>query len=79
MEEKNKILKSIEDSREQFDKIADLKNPYDNLPGNDKKIVNELKKTLVRLKQEVQAMVKENVSFINETLVFFNDMIGILA
>ncbi|MFC1891477.1 flagellar export chaperone FlgN [Thermodesulfobacteriota bacterium] len=79
MEDKSTILKSIEDSRQRFGEIIDTKNPYARLPREEKKIIGELKKTLLGLREEIRVMVKENVSFINETLVFFNDMISIFT
>ena len=79
MEDKNRILKSIEGSRRYFDKIINTENPYADLSGEDKKTISEVKKTLTGLKEEIRVMVKENVSFINETLVFFNDMVAIFT
>ena len=79
MEHKNKILKSIEESRQNFDNIIDSENPYAGVLTEEKETISNLKRTLMRLREQISTMVKENVSFINETLLFFNDMVSIFT
>jgi hypothetical protein len=79
MEEKNRILKSIDETKNQFEKIIDMENPYAGVPVEEKKSIHELKNKLGYLKQEIRSLVNENVSFINEALGFISDIVSIFT
>ncbi|MBN1628116.1 MAG: flagellar export chaperone FlgN [Deltaproteobacteria bacterium] len=79
LEEKQSIVDSIEETTSQLNGIMvkDAVN-RDMLERERSKIV-ELSRSLMRLKQEIRARVSENVSFINETLGFFNEIISAMT
>lgn len=76
MEEKNKLLFSIQETEKEISacnaKISDEKKPH-------LREVGENRREIHRLKQEIGARVRENVSFIEETLLFFDEIISVFA
>jgi hypothetical protein len=79
LEEKQPILESIEETKHHIDSISDTKIAYKDMPPEDRDKIMEVSKTLIRLKQEIKTRVRENVSFINETLDFFHEMISTMT
>jgi hypothetical protein len=76
LEEKESILESIAETKHQLAGVSDTDN---NISFEDRDKIKELKRTLVRLRLEIKARVKENVSFIAETLDFFHEMISAMT
>jgi len=76
--EKQSILDSIEETNRHFDGI-DKDIDRREMPQEDRDKIMQMLKTLIRLKQEIRARVKENVSFINETLDFFHELISTMT
>ncbi|MBW2610115.1 MAG: flagellar export chaperone FlgN [Deltaproteobacteria bacterium] len=76
MEEKQKILESIENARDQIKDITGEGSPYHNIPIEDRTVIKELSRTLADLNEEIKIRVRENVSFIEDTLSFFNEIIS---
>lgn len=76
MEEKNKLLFSIQETEKEISacnaQIPDKKK-------SSLREVNENRREIRRLKQEIGARVRENVSFIEETLLFFDEIISVFA
>ena len=79
LEEKQAILKSIEETKNQFNGISERDITGRNFLPDERDEIMELSKTIIRLKEEIKARVKENVSFINETLDFLHGMISALT
>jgi hypothetical protein len=79
LEEKESILSSIEESRRPLSGVSGEEIGLRDLPSQDKDRIRELSRALIRLKLEIKARVKENVSFINETLAFFHEMISAMT
>ena len=78
MEEKKRILRAIEDTREQRKGIKKDCAIHD-LPLGDRRAIMALTKKITHLKEEIKARVEENVSFIRESLGFFDEIISIFA
>jgi flagellar biosynthesis/type III secretory pathway chaperone len=79
LEEKQKLLASIEATKNPLDGCSYKDLNFRDFSSNDKDKIRELSRMLIGLKQEIRARVRENVSFINETLDFFNEMISSLT
>jgi len=79
MEEKQKILESIEDASDQLMDIRGNNSPFHDIPTKDRQSIMELSQTLVDLKEEVKTRVTENVTFINETLDFCHELFSIFT
>jgi hypothetical protein len=79
LEEKESILSSIEESRRGLSDVSGGKINLQDLPSQDKDKIRELSRALIRLKLDIKERVKENVSFINETLAFFHEMISAMT
>lgn len=77
--EKQSILDSIEDTKHELDGITEKDLIRGDIGQEDRKKIMELSKTLDRLKKEIKIMTKENVSFINETLDFFHELISTMT
>ena len=79
MEEKQKILESIEETKVHMRNMAGMELSYKDIPVKDRPSFAELSQTLTALKEEVKIRVCENISFITETLDFFHEIIGAFA
>jgi len=79
LEEKQTILESIEETKHYLNGISGRDINFRDIPPDDRDKIMELSRTLIRLRQEIKVRVKENVSFINETLEFFNEMISVMT
>jgi len=79
LEEKQSILTSIEETKHHINGISGKDINFRDIPAEDRDKIMELSRTLIRLKLEIKARVKENVSFINETLEFFHEMISAMT
>jgi hypothetical protein len=79
MEEKQKILGSIEDARDQLKDIRGDNAPFHDIPIKDRQAIMELSQTLIDLKEEIKTRVTENVTFINETLDFFHELFSVFT
>jgi len=77
--EKQSILDSIEETKHRLDGITDKDMIRRDIPQEDRDKIMQLSKALTRLKQEIRIRVKENVSFINETLDFFHELISTMT
>ena len=79
MEEKNRILESIEKTKEHILQNTDIEIGNRHIPLNERQSIAELSRTLNDLKQEIKVRVRENMLFINETLGFFHDIVSVFA
>ena len=77
--EKQSILDSIEETRHHLNGISEQDLLQGDIPKEDKDKIMELSKTLNRLKQEIRTRVRENISFINEAIDFFHEMISAMT
>jgi flagellar biosynthesis/type III secretory pathway chaperone len=75
MQEKEKILSSIQEAEEEISACR-AESP-EGIP--DRGAVRGFLQEIRRLKQEIGARVRENVSFIEESLQFFDEVIAIFA
>ena len=75
MEEKQRILESLEETNGQIQKIDGREPSYRDIPHEERHSIVELTQTLSDLKEEAKVRVGENMSFIKETLDFFHDII----
>ena len=74
LDEKKEILEAIEESNTCFPENPGTNPVPANFPRQDRDAIMQFKIKLGDLKQEISVRVKENVSFINETLGFINDL-----
>ena len=79
MESKNRILTTIQEGRDQIKSLLEEAGGKQNVSNREKPLVAELSNKIITLKQEIGARVKENVSFIKESLQFVDDLITIFA
>jgi hypothetical protein len=79
LEEKESILASIEQNRSLMKGIANGDSSSMEIAPQNRERIRELSRALTRLKLEIKSRVKENVSFINETLSFFHEMISAMT
>jgi len=79
MEEKQRILISIEDEGTQIKKIIEKNYPDQDIPERGGRLITELSQKMADLKEEIKIRVKENVTFIQESLDFFDEIISIFA
>ena len=77
MEEKTRILKSIEETRETIKAHRDEQQRTQESSSEVRRIVTSFSGKIDRLKGEIRARVRENVSFIQDTLGFLDEMISI--
>jgi flagellar biosynthesis/type III secretory pathway chaperone len=79
MEEKDSLLSSIGRTDQEI-RAADLQGiDGADLPKDVRQSVKTLAHEIQRLKMEIRARVKENVSFIQETLHFFDEIVSVFA
>lgn len=79
MEEKHKILESIDETREHIEEIKGRVSTYQDIPRGDRQSIIELSRTLASLKVEIKTRVAENISFVKETIHFFHEIISVLT
>lgn len=79
LDEKNKILEAIEENTSCFPEKSGSNPVPADVPRQDMDAIMQLKKKLIDLKQEISVRVKENISFVNETLCFINDIFSSLC
>ena len=79
MEKKQRILVSIEDEGKQIKKIMEKNYPDQDIPERGGRPITELSQKIADLKEEIKVRVKENVTFIRESLDFFDEIISIFA
>ncbi len=77
MEEKQKILESLEATKEQLQEIAGKDLSYKDIPIKDRQSIIGMSQTILDLREEAKARIHENVSFIRETIDFFHEIISI--
>jgi hypothetical protein len=78
MERKRKIIEAIGEARVQIRSFNENRERGYDTPVRDRQAVLELSKKIARLEEEIKVRVKENVSFIHETLDFFDDVVSSL-
>jgi hypothetical protein len=74
LDEKKEILEAIEENNRSFPENYTVNPVPADIPRHDKDLIMGFKRKLIDLKQEIGARVKDNLSFINETLTFINDV-----
>lgn len=79
MEKKQRILVSIEDEGKQIKNIMEKNCPDQDIPERGGRPIMELTQKIADLKEEIKVRVKENVTFIRESLDFFDEIISIFA
>jgi hypothetical protein len=77
MEEKQKILKAIEEAQNRIKELRATR-LYHDMPRDDHRAFHNLIKKVNHRKQEVHTRVRENATFIQETLIFFDEIVSIL-
>ena len=78
MEEKHTVLKSIEETREEIQALIVEREKEQEAHQGIRRLKASFSRKIERLKEEIGARVQENVSFIQDTLGFLNEMISIL-
>ena len=79
MEEKEKLLASIDEARNRLKGIVEEDDPYRHIPEKDRSRMTAHFQTLAALKEEIKTRVRENVSFVTETLDFFHELIAVMT
>jgi len=79
LEEKESILASIEDNRNLSKGGSEDGTGLRDIPPQDRDRIRELSRALIRLKLDIKTRVEENVSFINEAISFFHEMISAMT
>ncbi|MBN1103157.1 MAG: flagellar export chaperone FlgN [Deltaproteobacteria bacterium] len=79
MEEKQRLLVSISEAEEEIRGLRNQETCVREASGTDRNPVVVLSHEIRRLGEEIKARVRENVSFIQETLLFFDQIISIFA
>lgn len=79
MEEKQEILQAIEEAKRRIKNLVDEDPAYQKASLKQRRRISELSKKIVRLKEEIRRTVKGNVTFIQDSLQFFDEMISIFA
>jgi flagellar biosynthesis/type III secretory pathway chaperone len=79
MEEKQRLLASISETEEEIRGLKNQELSVREVSGTDRNPVTTLSHEIRRLGEEIKARVRENVSFIQETLLFFDEIISIFA
>jgi hypothetical protein len=79
LEEKESILASIEQNRSLMKDMENGDSSSMEITPQDRDRIREHSRALARLKLEIKSRVKENVTFINETLSFFHEMISAMT
>ena len=79
LDEKKDILEAIEENNNLFPENKSLNPALSEVTGQDRDAVIQLTRTLGHLKMEISTRTKENVSFINDTLGFINDIFSALG
>jgi len=79
MEEKQKILESIDIKAKQVRDIIEESYPDREIPVKDHRRIRGLSQKIADLKEEIKTRVRENVSFIQDSLGFINEMISVLV
>lgn len=79
MERKNRTLTTIQEGRDQIKGMLEEIGGHQDVSKKEKPLVAELTNQISTLKQEIGARIKENVSFIKESLQFVDDLITIFA
>ena len=79
LDEKKEILEAIEENTSCFPEYSGSDSVPADFPRQDRDTIMQFKRKLSDLKQEISIRVKENVSFINETLGFINDLFSSLS
>lgn len=79
LDEKKEILEAIEENTSCFPENSGSNSVPADVPRQDRETIMQLKRKLSDLKQEIGIRVKENVSFINETLGFIDGLFSSLS
>ena len=75
MEKKQAVLRDIEDAEEQIKAVMERDRSGERVPAKGREALAALSRKINHLQDEIRARVRENVSFIQETLQFFNELI----
>lgn len=79
MEKKQAVLKNIEGAGERIRSEMEKSWPGGKIPSERGKILAPLTRKMRHLQEEIRTRVSENVSFIREALVFFDELIALLV
>ncbi len=77
LDEKKEIMEAIEENNRHLPENTRLNPVLTDVPRQDRDAIIHLKRKLKNLKMEIGIRIKENVSFINETLGFINDIFSV--
>jgi hypothetical protein len=79
MSKKQEIMEAIEETGDQLRAASKGDDPYRNIPSEERPEIRKLYQKLTDLKLNTMARIKENVSFINESVEFFHEIISIFT
>lgn len=79
MEEKNNILGSLEKTKNHLEKAHANKQSLNIFSPTERHAVAELTRTQSNLKEEIKSRIRENISFINDTMDFFHELVTVMT
>lgn len=79
LEEKKEILEAIEENNKYFPKNTVANSDLPDIPQKEREIITQFKRKLKGLKHEIGTRIKENISFINDTLGFITDLFSLFS
>jgi len=79
LEEKKCILESIEEINKLFSEDTEKQKVFNDIHQKDRDNIDVMSRKLTGLKNEIGTRVKENISFINDTLSFINEIFSTLT
>jgi chromosome segregation ATPase len=75
MEKKQAVLRDIEGAEERIKAVMERDRSGERVPSKVREALTALSRKINHLQDEIRARVRENVSFIQETLQFFDELI----
>jgi hypothetical protein len=79
MTKKQEIMEAIEETGNQLRIANKGDDPYQNIPSAERPEIRKLSQKLTDLKLNTMSIIKGNVSFINESIDFFHEIISIFT
>ena len=76
MEKKQKIIDGLDETRGRIRHFRERPDQGHDAPVEDRQVILDLSKKIAALREEIRVRSKENVSFIHETLGFFDEIIS---
>ncbi len=79
LDEKKEIMEAIGENNRDLPGNTCLNQALSDVPRHDRDTIHQLIRKLTNLKQEIGVRIKENISFINDTLGFISDLFSSLS